>query len=175
MKKLNDYINEALNTLPKEFANIWKGKSTNIDIEYMENPALLAQSIMDVHRRNLPTEEEFINLCEWMIKNIDSDKTASVILDTMYETFGVSYGIKPAWDWDLKKVYGGVHTSNRDDITYTFFFLIYKFIERYKDKDDALNTASESFEKVLKKWNITLEKWPDYSGGIEMLSKKFHK
>ena len=35
MKKLNDYINEALGTLPKEFMNIWKGKSANIDIEYM--------------------------------------------------------------------------------------------------------------------------------------------
>lgn len=172
MKKLNEFINEALNNMPKEFLNIWKGKSANIDIEYMENPALLAQSIMDVHRRNLPTEEEFMNLCEWIIKNVSSPKVVERILDVMYEVFGVSYGIKQndVYDWDLKKWFDG-HSTDENDFTYKLFFLIQLFIKENETHDFLV----KKFKNVLRKWNIGITEWPDYSAGIQLLAKKFYK
>lgn len=163
MKNITDYILEALNTLPREFMNVWKGKPANIDPEYFDNIALLSQGIMDVHRRELPTEKEFDNLCNWMIENFKSKSDAELFMTKMVEIFVNTNTI--VFDWYNLRF--GKHAVTQFEPC--FFFLYHEFKEsnnKNKDKIDELPAVKYMFSK----WNKTPETWPNYSKSFRKLA-----
>lgn len=177
MKNITDYILEALNTLPKEFMNIWKGKPANIDPEYFDNISLLSQGIVDVHRKELPTEKEFDNLCNWIIDNFKSKSKSDIELffTKFIDVFIDTNTIKPNWKWDDTFKGGGyvatqyIHSVDKGEPS--FFFFYHEFKERYKEvyKDRDIEDLP-IIKKMFNKWNRNDSNWPDYSKSFQKLS-----
>lgn len=198
MKKLTEVINEALgNTLPKDFAKIWKGENPVIDSEVINNVPYFAAGVMNVHKGKLPTEKEFENLCQWLIDNTSySLKECGVIMDRMVETFIDVYEIYDNYfPWDpttrknIRKVDAyDIRTRPVDnELILNFFFYMDRFANNDKvfvspeDKEfkipesrytykDLINNM-ECFSKAFKKYHLNEKTWPSYEKGIQMLKK----
>lgn len=167
MKNITDFILEALNTLPKEFMNIWKGKPANIDPEYFDNISLLSQGVMDVHRRELPTEKEFDNLCNWMIENIKTEQDAELFLSRMIDIFMDTNKIYQHWMGDYRH---GVEQGE----PFTFFY--YHEIKKRHEKEGVKGNIDElpKVKNMFKKWNRDGSNWPDYSKSFIKVANHFH-
>lgn len=138
--------------------SVWKqaGKGFSIDKKNLRQVALpMAQLLITAHVDKLPTEEEFSNLCEWLVST-DSDQMASYVLDIMKEVFG-----------------GMLPEERRESI-----FKLRAAYEKLKatpskDNDVKIKIWARSFESFTSKWGLTLDTVPDWYPGIVKLIKKY--
>lgn len=174
MKNIKDFLVEALgeNLSPKDFMDIWKGKNPKIDSTSI-NAAYFASGVMNVHRDKLPTEDEFTNLCEWLIENTSwTREDYNSILIRMMETYLKAFSIK---DDDILGI--PVHVNNfkgqlgvgaGEILASILFFNMKKIIDTAKF-DDYKKANAKLFEPIFSKYKVTWETWPDYSKGWQML------
>lgn len=124
---------------------IWsKGTSKAVNKEDMQKINIaLTQLICVSHAKELPTGEEFANVCKWIAKQ-DSSSIASYFMDVFYNTF-VPEGADVEWvmNW-----------------------------HRITDKQKKI-LKDTKIKKFCEKWHISSEDMPDYTAGIKTLVTKY--
>ena len=203
MKNISCFIIEKLNASPYQMMHIWKGKNTdNLDIQYLNNPKNLIHEIINVHRHQLPTEEEFMNLCEWLIANTNFTAVEfEYLIDKMLEVFVPNKYAQQSSQIKSLKIYQTPSQVTKNFIgdlgwhnnktAYTLleqgFFIIHKLIKRNNDikqkhtsdedpnHDDYINLMIEFMGETYKKWHKNVDTWPDYSKSLDMVVKYINK
>ena len=130
--------------------DVWEngGKGFKVDKKSLNKITLpLAQLIVNAHANELPTEEEFSNLADWLVSQ-NSDQLASYVLDVFKNVF-----------------MGMLDDEKRDAI-----FVIGKKLEKYPDKAAAYTAICQPF---LTRWGIKMEEIPVYSTGLKKISEKY--
>jgi hypothetical protein len=111
----------------------------------------LAQLICTAHANELPTKEEWENLCKWLVAQ-NSDQLASYVLD----------------------IFGNVFAGKVEKEVRPALFTIQSRIRKFSSTNPGkLNAIKQAFEPVLQKWGIAFEDVPDYSEGLQGLIKKY--
>lgn len=130
--------------------SVWQqgGKGFNIAKKDLALVALpLAQLICTAHSDSLPTEEEFDNLCTWLISQ-KNDQLASYVLDVFKHVFGVGLA-------------EGVHN---------LMFVLKKLIK----KDPKISGRYDaSMKPFYTKWGVDENTMPDYSASLTKLGKTY--
>ena len=129
----------------KFIEEVWsKGTVKNVNKENLTKINIaLAQLICVSHAKELPTGEEFENVCKWLIKQ-DSDSLTSYFLDIFRNTFiPEKANIKWVYNWN-----------------------------RVPDKDKK-TLGDFNIGPFLKQWNISEAEMPDYSKGMLAIVKHF--
>lgn len=130
--------------------SVWQqgGKGFNIAKKDLALVALpLAQLICTAHSDSLPTEEEFDNLCTWLISQ-KNDQLASYVLDIFKHVFGVGLA-------------EGVHN---------LMFVLKKLIK----KDPKISGRYDaSMKPFYTKWGVDENTMPDYSASLTKLGKTY--
>ena len=132
---------------------IWQkgGAGFNIDKKNLNKVALaLAQLIITAHADNLPTEEEFVNMAEWLVST-GSDQMASYVLDIMQNVFA-----------------GMLPKEQKSAI-----FVLRRKYESIKNDATKLRLYERAFSAFLDKYGLTLDTMPDWKPGLDKLAKKF--
>ena len=179
MKTLQFFINEALGDVtPKQFMDIWKGKNPKIDdTEHLKNAKYVIHEIMNVHKDKLPTEEEFENLCNWVIDQNWNATSIEMMLNKMFETFINLNSINEFGLHDLIDSPAFVNASKtknmRDDfINMAPFAFFYSPIFKHKIENEWSNSVSAYtviFQRAFKKYKVSWESWPNYTKGMKMI------
>ena len=137
---------------------VWQngGKGFNIEKKNLSKVALpLAQLLVTAHSDKLPTEDEFNNLCDWLV-NIGSDQMASYVLDILQNVFAeMLEGENKQAIFVLRRKYDQLKKSGD------------------KNAETKIKLFDRTFEPFLQKYGYTNDTLPDWSGGLAKLSKKF--
>lgn len=133
---------------------IWSGSGFDINKRDLNKVALpFAQLLITSHKTKLPTTEEFDNLATWLVKQ-GSDQMASYVLDIFKNVYAPGLESFP---------------SLQDGI----FILARKWETVKDDKSRAALFINGYDDDFLKPWKVTMDTMPDYSIGLQKLSKKF--
>lgn len=147
---------QSIGNFDEVVADVWSGsKNLKIDKKNLNKVALpLAQLICTAHNESLPTEDEFVNLANWLVAQ-NSDQLTSYVLDVFKNVF-----------------LGDISENSRDS-----FFVINGKLKKWATDPNAKNMISaytSAFSGTLKKWGIfKLEDCPDYMPGLRIISKKY--
>ena len=136
--------------------DVWQngGKSTKIDKKHLNKVALpLAQLICCAHSNELPSQQEWENLADWLVAQ-NSDQLASYVLDIFQNIFLVDLASEKAR---------------------TQFFVTGRRIKNAKTAEELneLKTLKFAFENTCKRWDIKFEEIPDYYDGLVKLINKY--
>lgn len=138
--------------------SVWKGgKDIDIKSRTMRQVALpLAQLIITAHKDKYPTQKEFENMCDWVVKN-GSDQMASYILDI------------------LQEVFAGMLPKNQRSLIFVWHKKMAKLKkEETPEEFESTKQLHETYyEALFKKWGFDFDTIPDWSKGLATLSKKF--
>lgn len=137
---------------------VWQngGKGFNIEKKNLSKVALpLAQLLVTAHADKLPTEEEFNNLCDWLV-SIGSDQMASYVLDILQNVFAeMLEGETKQAIFVLRRKYDQLKKSGD------------------KNAETKIKLFDRKFEPFFQKYGYTGDTLPDWSTGLAKLSKKF--
>lgn len=132
--------------------SVWNdgGKSFKISKKDLNKVTLpVAQLICSAHADSLPSEEEFSNLCDWLIAQ-NSDQLASYVLDV------------------FKNVFMG---SLKEDVRDGAFMVA---AAMKKEKDQArIKLFTRTYTPYCNAWGLDMESLPDYSASIKKLGAKY--
>jgi hypothetical protein len=132
--------------------SVWNdgGKSFKISKKDLNKVTLpVAQLICSAHADALPSEEEFSNLCDWLIAQ-NSDQLASYVLDV------------------FKNVFMG---SLKEDVRDGAFMVA---MAMKKEKDQArIKLFTRTYAPYCNAWGLDMESLPDYSTSIKRLGAKY--
>ena len=110
----------------------------------------LSQLVCSAHSKDLPTEEEFVNLANWLVAQ-NSDHLASYVLDV------------------FKNVFIGCLDENlRNSV-----FIVQKKMEKIGKDNSQMKLYQTAYKPFTKAWGINFEDIPDYSKGLMIISKKY--
>ena len=87
MKSLKESINEALQGITlTQYKNIWKGNfNVDIDQDHIDNPIYFFTELLMAHKNELPTENEFANVCKFIVTKLGNiDKKYIDIFGTRF-------------------------------------------------------------------------------------------
>jgi hypothetical protein len=135
--------------------DIWKNGGKNFklakkDLNLVSLP--LAQLICCAHANELPTEEEFSNMADWLVAQ-NSDQLASYTLDVFKNVFLASLA---------ENYRNGAFTAPEK----------YRIAKTEKDKQ-VLNTYRSGLDPFYKAWSIQLETQPNWYPGLMKIAKKY--
>lgn len=137
---------------------VWQngGKGFNIEKKNLSKVALpLAQLLVTAHADKLPSEEEFNNLCDWLV-SIGSDQMASYVLDILQNVFAeMLEGETKQAIFVLRRKYDQLKKSGD------------------KNAETKIKLFDRKFEPFFQKYGYTGDTLPDWSTGLAKLSKKF--
>jgi hypothetical protein len=135
---------------------VWKnsGKGFKVDKKDLGLVTLpLAQLVCTAHKDKLPTAAEFESMAEWLVSQ-NSDQLASYVLDVFKNTF-----------------MGCIENSDFRDL----LFLIHPKLARVED-DAEKKLYVYNCEPFMKQWGLkSVDKIPDYSTGLRIISKKYRE
>jgi hypothetical protein len=133
--------------------DIWKNGGKNFkvskkDLNLVSLP--LSQLVCSAHSKDLPTEEEFVNLANWLVAQ-NSDQLASYVLDV------------------FKNVFAGCLDENlRNGL-----FVIQVKREKLGAGNSQLKLYESAYKPFTKAWGIKFEDIPNYTTGLKIISKKY--
>ena len=139
---------------------VWKkdGKGFSIAKKDLNKVTLpVAQLVCTSHNKELPTEQEFMSLCNWLV-SCDSDQLASYVLDIFKNTF-----IKGAVKHEMSQnVIDG-------------FFVVKRRIELLKKngKPEDVALTQNMYKPICTHWGISIDDIPDYFSGLQIVAKKY--
>lgn len=161
MKTLHEFLLEVetiWDLTSRDFAKVWKGKKLNLplfpynlleeDFEYIIN------KIFAVHRKELPTAEEFENAC-----NFVTDKFSKLPISEIEEKF-------------LHKFVEFFFTKSK-----TYKFPVHNIVfygQKYmRDSDnDSKIIYGKQLQEVADAWGLDVKDFPDYSDAVEKIGKQ---
>lgn len=146
---------QGIGNFDRVVEDVWMGgKGIKLDKKNMNKIALpLAQLICTAHAEKLPTEEEFVNLGNWLAAQ-NSDQLASYVLDVFKNVF-----------------LGEADESARDS-----FFVIHGKLAKWSETDrKKYYPAFENlFKGIMSKYNVSkLEDLPNFMPGLRIIAKKY--
>jgi hypothetical protein len=106
--------------------------------------------ICTAHANSLPTQQEWENLCKWLVSQ-NSDQLASYVLN----------------------VFGNVFVANVPKELVGQFYLAQARIKKFGADSPKLAAYKNALAPALNKWGIEFEDIPDYEAGIKTLIKKY--
>lgn len=133
--------------------NIWAGKKFNIDKKNLNKVIIpFAQMLITSKSNILPTQEEFENLCDWLVSQ-NSDQLASCVIDV------------------FKHVYLDDKTPSAQDAFFTLKWQI-------EDAEEKLGAAGrdaylKTYSNILSKSGYSNGDYPDYTEGMIKLAEKY--
>ena len=133
--------------------DVWNngGKGVKLDKKDLNKITLpLAQLICSAHASELPTKEEWENLCKFIVAQ-NSDQLASYVLD----------------------VYNNVFFANVPTALRTHMYTMQERIRRAKGNKAQLKQWENALKPFCSGWNISFEEIPDYIDGLKLLIKKY--
>ena len=110
----------------------------------------LAQLVCSAHSDKLPSQKEWESLCDWMVAQ-KSDQLASAVLD----------------------VYKNVFCGDVKENLQNGIFIMQLVINNAKNDPSKINLYRDAYSKFTSRWGIKLEEIPDYSKGLDKLSKTY--
>ena len=184
MKTLQQLLVEALEGLgPKEYKGIWNGKKVVLPKYAQKDFTYLMNEILEVHRGELPTEEEFKNVCQFIADNFKGLITIKMIDDAFFNRFIEVFFTKSL----RKKKYSDFLNS---EVLTTFkgnelmngpFFFVGKQLIKHVGKFDKEKTGKriangikDELIAMCEENNISFEELPDYGSGVDILKKAFN-
>ena len=111
----------------------------------------LAQLVCTAHADKLPTEEEFVNLANWLVAQ-NSDQLCSYTLDV------------------FKNVFMSSVSETLRDVLFVLQIKLAKGMD-----DNLLNGYKDTYAAFTNKWGIDLESMPNYATGLRIISKKYQQ
>lgn len=135
--------------------DIWQngGKNFKLSKKDLNLVALpLSQLVVSAHADSLPTEEEFINLSEWLAAQ-NSDQLASYTLDVFKNVF-----LNSVAEQYRNAAFTGPEKLKR---------------AKTSADESILNTYRDGLAPFYKKWKISLETAPNWYTGIMIIGKKY--
>lgn len=181
---------EKIGDFDQAVYDVWQngGKNFKLDKKDLNKVSLpVAQLICNAHSRELPTQQEWDNLCNWLCSQ-SSDQLASYVLDIFkniflselpesardyffwmrqfqdetFERLGIAPGGVPA---PAEKKRGrprkdaGVANANMGDL---------------QDEDyRQIKTGEAVYNKLCSKWGVNYYDLPDYSAGLTRLGEVY--
>lgn len=155
---------EKIGNFDKAVHDIWKKGSFKIDSKNLDIIKLpLAQLICSAHADKLPSEDEFNNVCKWLVEQNNSS-LCSYFLDVFKEIFMSMY-----------------HTANDRDAAMVFGQKI-KVAREGSAKRPALSPeefkkwaeeAKGQYSAFLKTWSLSIDNVPNYYTGVKLLDQKY--
>ena len=135
--------------------DIWKNGGKNFkvskkDLSLVSLP--LSQLVCAAHAKDLPTEEEFVNLANWLVSQ-NSDQLASYVLDV------------------FKNVYCGC----LDEDLRNGLFIIQMKRQKLGEGNSQLKLYESAYKPFTKAWGIKFEDIPNYYAGLKIISKKYQQ
>ena len=133
--------------------DIWAGKKIATDLSTIKKAAIpLSQVIVTMHADQLPTEEEFINLADWVV-GLGWGQMASYILDVFINTFAVDANAS----YQVKQGSLFVSKAKRNSLSAV-----------------QLSKFNNALTQTLSKYGISsIAEIPDYSKGLMIMAKKY--
>ena len=133
--------------------DIWKNGGKNFkvakkDLNLVSLP--LSQLVCSAHAKELPTEEEFVNLANWLVAQ-NSDQLASYVLDVFKNVFA------GCLDEDLRNG----------------LFIIQLKRQKLGDNNSQLKLYQSAYKPFTNAWGINFEDIPNYATGLKIISKKY--
>ena len=132
---------------------VWTNAGKNLTIAKKDLNLVilpLAQLICSAHADKLPTKKEWESLCDWMI-SCNSDQLASSVLD----------------------VYKNVFCGSVKETLQNGLFIMQKVLKNAGADKSKINLYTDAYAPFCQKWGIKLQDIPDYSEGLQKLSKKY--
>ena len=133
--------------------DIWNngGASFKLDKRNLSKIIIpLAQLVVSSHSDSLPTEEEFKNLCKWLVST-GSDQLTSSVLDVFLYVFG-------------GMINNAVMRGN---------MLVIREIVKKGMKEVSLTQWKSQYKPFCEKWGVDFDNIPNYIDGQLLLAKKF--
>ena len=133
--------------------DIWKNGGKNFDVKKKDLNLVslpLAQLVCSAHSKDLPTEEEFVNLANWLVAQ-NSDQLASYVLDVFKNVFA------GCLDEDLRNG----------------LFIIQLKREKIGAGNSQLKLYESAYKPFTNAWGIKFEDIPNYATGLKIISKKY--
>lgn len=133
--------------------DIWNNGGKNFkvakkDLNLVSLP--LSQLVCSAHSKDLPTEEEFVNLANWLVAQ-NSDQLASYVLD----------------------VYKNVFMGCLDEDLRNGCFIIKAKMQRLGGDNAQLKLYETAYKPFTQAWGIKFEDIPNYYTGLQIISKKY--
>ena len=162
MKSLLETLNEALNGLHNnQYKTIWSGKfNGEISQEIITDPIEFFTELFKSYKNGLPTEKEWINVCEFIAKHMSSmDKS---YIDVMTNIF-----IEVFFNMSPKSQY-------YDLVNYATFVGVVKLTRDVnKVGDKGWKGTADILDAIGKPYGLDASNWPNYYNGIRILQKTF--
>lgn len=133
--------------------DIWNNGGKNFkvakkDLNLVSLP--LSQLVCSAHAKELPTEEEFVNLANWLVAQ-NSDQLASYVLDV------------------FKNVFIGCLSDNLRDAT----FVIQEKMKRIDGDIKQKKLWETAFKPFTSAWGVSFDDIPNYYTGLSIIAKKY--
>lgn len=158
-------IISAVGNMDEQIEGIWKngGKKFNVDPKNLRLIAIpLSQIVITSRAKKLPTETEFANLVNWLIK-MDSDQLCSYVIDVMRFTYM----------GDIESVGGDSALTSK---LRAFLFNGKHHYDALLAKGDTARAAKcdSTYAPFLSKWKLnSCADMPDYYPAFMKLGKKY--
>jgi hypothetical protein len=144
---------EKIGNFDQAVYDVWQngGKNLKIDKKHLSKVALpLAQLICCAHSDKLPTQQEWENLCDWLVSQ-KSDQLASYVLD----------------------IFQNIFLADVDPKTRVHTFYIQEKLRRVDGDLSKISSVVTAFEPFCRHWGITITEVPDYYAGLGKLVKTY--
>ena len=169
--------------------DVWQngGKSFNVDKKDLNRITLpVAQLICNAHSDALPTQKEWENLCDWLVKQ-NSNQLASYVLD-IFKHIYLSELPKSSQDFMFWMRQFQDETYSRLGIAPGTTSAAPEKRGKGRPRKDAgvatdvevddedlrqIKTGETVYAKFCAKWGVDYYDLPDYSAGLEKLGDKF--
>lgn len=155
----------AVGNIDEQIKGIWKngGKKFSIDQKDLRLISIpLSQIVITSHAKKLPTEAEFGNLVNWLIK-MDSDQICSYVIDVMRFTY-----------------MGDIESASSDPVQTNrlraFLFTGRHFYDAAQAKGDTKKMSSYDsvYKPFLNRWKMnSCADMPDYFSAFMKLGEKY--
>ncbi len=158
-----DVIRGLGGSIDRTVADIWKtGKSASLSKAQLRNVGLpLAQLLITYHAKELPTQEEFTNICKW-VANQGNDQICSYMIDNFVNVFIGSV--------DTLK------TSSLGSMVHVIMNARWNIENNPKFAADkaTIDFHTSQIKFFLDRWRLKgLTDIPDYSEGLQIIADKY--
>jgi hypothetical protein len=158
MKTLREILLESIGRMNSiDYTKVWKGKKVNLSNNSGEDFEYIMNGILTAHQGELPTAEEFENVCDFVLdnfKNLPISEIEDKFLHKFVETF-----------FPKAKMY-------KFSMMHNIVFYGHKFANR--DNDHKI-IYGKQLQEIADAWGLDAKDFPDYSNAVEKMSKKLKK
>lgn len=158
MKTLKEFLLESTKALDSiDYTKVWKGKKVNLSTNSEEDFEYIINGILTAHQGQLPTAEEFENVCDFVIDNF-----AKLPISEIEEKFLNKF---VEFFFPKAKTYKFPQMQN-------IVFHGHKFMN--SDNNHKI-VYGKQFQEIADAWGLDVKDFPDYSNAVEKMSKKLKK